>query len=236
MQEAFARSASPLKLEWQSTDDDAVTGYALYYGPAGAAMTNRIDAGLSNAIFLTDLTAGADYAFYVVAYDSDQNESDPSNFLTYTAQAIDALRLTQSESGIVIISFNVSANASCHVEWTDTLTPPNWQFLASATGDSEGFVAIRDPDPAPSGCRFYRAAVDFPETVEDLVGDPPGADPVGDPVVEPPIEDPPTLDPPVTDPPIVDPPVVDPVGDPVVDPPVDDPPVGDPPDVDPGME
>jgi hypothetical protein len=168
VQQSFAVGATSLKLEWQSSDDDTVTGYAVYYGIAGTPMTNRLDVGLSTSVIFSDLTAGTDYSFFVVAYDFDLNESEPSNFLTYTAQAISDLQLTQSTEGAMIISFNVPPNAACHVEYSDTLTPPNWQPLTAATGDSDGLVTVADLFPAPGGCRFYRAAVDLPDVDNDL--------------------------------------------------------------------
>jgi hypothetical protein len=157
--EASAGSALPLKLEWQSSNDNTVTGYALYYGAEGAPMTNRVDVGLATSVVLKNLTASKDYSFYVVAYDSELNESAPSNFLDYTSQAISALQVSQSAAGAMTISFNVAAYADCDVEYTDTLTPPNWQLLTWATGDANGAVIVTDTVPAPGGCRFYRAAV-----------------------------------------------------------------------------
>jgi len=165
-QQSFAGSACPLKLEWQSSGDPTVTGYALYYGAAGDPMTNRVDVGAGTSVVLDDLAAETDYSFYVVAYDSDQNESEPSNFLLYTAHAISALTLDASIPGTMTISFSVAPYADCHVEYTDTLSPPDWQLLALATGDADGTVTIIDEVPAPGGCRFYRAAVDFLDDFE----------------------------------------------------------------------
>ena len=170
VQQSFAAPACSLKLEWQSSDDDTVTGYAVYYGLTGTPLTNRLDVGLSNSVVFSDLTADADYSFFVVAYDSDLNESEPSNFLTYTAEPISALRLAQSPEGAMIISFNVPANAACHVEYTDTLNPPEWQLLTLASGDPDGFVTITDAVPAPNGCRYYRAAIDLPIIDQNFVG------------------------------------------------------------------
>ena len=65
-QESLAFSASPLKLEWQSSDDDTVTGYAVYFGAVGAPMTNRVDVGLSNSAVLNGLSVATEYELYVV--------------------------------------------------------------------------------------------------------------------------------------------------------------------------
>lgn len=154
-----ATPACLLKLEWQSSSDPSVTGYALYYGVAGGPLTNRVDVGMATAAVMNNLTASLNYSFYVVAYDTNRVESDPSNFLLYTTQAISSLRLSQVPGSGMSLSFNVAPGAACHVEYTDTLAPPNWQILNAATGDSNGVVNVVDSAMTPSGSRFYRVAV-----------------------------------------------------------------------------
>lgn len=159
-QKSFAATpACLLTLEWQSSSDPSVTGYALYYGETGGALTNRVDVGAATSFVMTNLTASASYSFYVVAYDSSEVESDPSNFLIYTAQAITALKLSQAQGEGMAVSFNVAPNTACHVEYTDSLSPANWKTLTTATGDSSGAVNVVDGATAPGGTRFYRAVV-----------------------------------------------------------------------------
>ena len=155
---ALAGPASPLTLQWQGSTDPDVAGYALYYGVDGSPITNRMDVGLGTTAIVTDLTVSSTYSFYVVAYDVSQNESDPSNLLLYTTTAISAVQLSQISDGTMAISFSVAPGAPCHVEYTDTLTPPNWMVLTIAVGDSNGFVTINDSVSA-TGSRFYRAVV-----------------------------------------------------------------------------
>jgi len=159
-QKAFAASpACPLKLEWQSSADSSVTGYALYYGALGSPLTNRVDVGLMTSVSVTNLLASTSYSFYVVAYDADLDESGASNFLIYTTRAISRLKLSAAQGGGMAVSFNVAPGAACHVEYTDTLTPTNWKMLTAATGDSDGAVNVVDTAVAPGGMRFYRAVV-----------------------------------------------------------------------------
>jgi hypothetical protein len=147
-------------LEWQSSSDPSVTGYALYYGVNGGPLTNRVDVGLTASVVLSDLTAQTDYSFYMVAYDANQVESDPSNELLFTATAISPLRMGQMVAGRMSVSFDVAPGAACHVEYTDTLFPPSWKLLAYATGDANGLVTIIGPAfPIPGMSRFYRASV-----------------------------------------------------------------------------
>ena len=146
-------------LEWQSSPDPTVTGYALYYGASGGLLTNRMDIGTATSVVMKDLTAPRTYSFYVVAYNASHVESDPSNLFFYTAQALSPVRLSQSEEGVMSIAFSVAPGAACHVEYTDTLMPPDWQVLTTASGDADGAVNVVDTAAAPGGSRFYRAVV-----------------------------------------------------------------------------
>jgi hypothetical protein len=68
------------------------------------------------------------------------------------------VQLAQVANGAMNLAFHVAPGAACHVEYTDTLTPPAWNILTTATGDSNGLVAISDPI-VPGHTRFYRAVV-----------------------------------------------------------------------------
>ena len=155
VQSSFAGSACLLALEWQPSPDAGVAGYALYYGPSNAPLTNRVDVGLQTNAVVKGLIASTQYSFYVVAYDASQFESAPSSPLFYTPPAISSLKLCQSSDGTMKISFHVAPGAACRVEYTDTLTPPNWNLLTTSAGDSNGVVIINDPIAA-GGSRFYR--------------------------------------------------------------------------------
>lgn len=156
--EMQAAPACLLTLQWQGTADPNVAGYALYCRATGSTTTNRLDVGMATSTTLCNLTASSTYYFYVVAYDSAQIESGPSNLLPYTAPSISPMRLSQVANGMMNFSFSVAPGAACHVEYTETLNPPVWKVLTSAIGDSNGLVSISDP-VVPDHNRFYRAAV-----------------------------------------------------------------------------
>lgn len=155
--QVFAGSAFPCALQWQPCPDAGVAGYALYYGVSGFPITNRMDVGSGTAVTVNNLTAPSTYSFYVVAYDANQVESDPSNLLLYNTLAISSLELSQLSDGNVNISFLVAPGAGCHVEYTETLNPPAWTVLTTATADSNGRVTISDPTVGTA--RFYRGVV-----------------------------------------------------------------------------
>ena len=155
--QSFAGSACPLALEWQPSPDSGIAGYTLYYGATDGEITNRMDVGLQTATVVKDLAASVEYTFYVVAYDADHNEGDPSDPLFYTTQAISPVSLSPSSDGMMTISFHAAPGATCSVEFTDTLAPPNWQLLVTVFADSNGDVVVDDPTAEPS--RFYRGVL-----------------------------------------------------------------------------
>jgi hypothetical protein len=98
--------------------------------------TNRLDVGKTNLVTLNNLFTATNYFFYVTAYNSSGTESPPSVVMYYTPQA----------------------GAACYVEFTPTLSPPQWQTLASAKADAYGNVTITDPLSGNQSARFYRTA------------------------------------------------------------------------------
>ena len=156
--QTFAAPACVVTIRWDASPDPDVAGYAVYYGVDGAPLTNRLDVATSTAATVKNLVAASTYSFYVVAYYSDAVESDPSNFLLYTAPAISSIHLNQLSDGTMGISFHVAPGAACHVEYTDNLSSPNWTLLTTSLGDANGLVTFSDPISS-TGSRFYRAVI-----------------------------------------------------------------------------
>src|SRR3989344_7317037 len=84
VEKVYAQIAAPVSLEWDPSPDVSVTGYAVYYGVSNGAPAVRMDVGMSLTVSVTNLVAGSPYYFYVVAYNAQSVESDPSNVLLYT--------------------------------------------------------------------------------------------------------------------------------------------------------
>lgn len=156
--QTFADSAFAVTLQWDASPDPSVVGYAVYYGVDGSPMTNRMDVATATVATIENLVASSTYSIYVVAYYGDTVESDPSSFLLYTAPPISSIHLNQMSDGTMGISFDVAPGAACHVEYTDSLSPPNWTVLTTALGDSNGFVTFNDPISS-TGSRYYRAVI-----------------------------------------------------------------------------
>jgi hypothetical protein len=93
------------------------------------------------------------------AYGSSGIESPPSSVMCYTPQALSALKLTPAANASMNVCFQVATGAVCHIEYTPTFSPAQWQTLGSATADANGKVMLTDSLTGNSPTRFYRAAV-----------------------------------------------------------------------------
>jgi hypothetical protein len=157
--EAAVLYASPCTLAWNYSPDASVAGYALYYGITDSGVTNRQNVGMTNTVTLYNLLASSNYFFYVVAYDAVGTESLPSGVVFYSPRALSALKMTKLAGASMNLQFQAAPGSACHIEYTPTLKPPQWQTLGSATADSNGNIAICDPLPGSQPSRFYRAAL-----------------------------------------------------------------------------
>jgi len=157
--EAAAVNASPCTLAWNQCPASTASGYTLYYGIQGSTTTNRVDVGNTNQVTLKSLSATSNYFFYVVAYNSSGIESPHTSAMTYTPEALSVLKLTKLANGAASLHFLATTGAVCHVEYTSTLNPPQWQTLSGATADANGNITIGDSPPANLTSRFYRAVM-----------------------------------------------------------------------------
>ncbi|HTY86973.1 MAG TPA: fibronectin type III domain-containing protein [Candidatus Acidoferrum sp.] len=152
-------SACPCTLGWDASADPLVTGYALYYGVAGSATTNRVDVGATNQIVLKKLSANTKYFFYLVSYNAGCLESPPSSVMYYTPPVLSRLKFSAQADGTMNLRFQAPTGAVCRVEYAPTLNPAHWQSLGSLLADTNGCVAATDPLTNRPPTRFYRAVV-----------------------------------------------------------------------------
>ena len=151
--------ASPCTVAWDPSPGPSVSGYAFYYGVAGSATTNRLDVGPTNQVTLNNLAAGSEYVFFVAAYNASLVEGAPSAVMCYTPSVISALKPTLQANGAMDLHFHVATGAVCHVEYSPSLSPPDWQTLVQTQADANGNVFVSDPLTNKPSTRFYRAAV-----------------------------------------------------------------------------
>jgi len=157
--EAAVLYASPCTLAWNTCTGSSVVGYALYYGITGSWTTNRLDAGMTNTATIYTLLASSNYFFYVVAYDDTGSESLPSGVVYYSPSALSALKMTKLADAGMNLQFQAAPGSACHVEYTTTLNPPQWQTLSCTTADANGNITICDSPLGNQPVRFYRAVL-----------------------------------------------------------------------------
>ena len=157
--EAAILYAIPCTLQWDPCQNSYTAGYAIYFGLTEPTTTNRVDVGMTNQITLNGLLATSNYFFYVVAYNSVGIESLPSGIIHYAPPALSPLKFTPLPNGTLNLLFQTAPGAACHVEYSPSLDPANWQLLNNTTADTNGNVTIIDPLSGKPPTRFYRAVV-----------------------------------------------------------------------------
>ena len=162
-------TACPVTLAWNQSANNMVAGYAVYFAPANSTAYTRVDTGMSNSVTLSGFATGTTYSFYVVAYDANGQESDPSNQLTYSPPAITPVRC-KKVSGQLAVQFRSAPGALCQIQYKDSMAPNElvlsgkryvetnpWLLLGSTYSDANGNVSIVDPTASQVPCRIYRA-------------------------------------------------------------------------------
>ena len=155
--EAAVLQASPCTQAWDNSTDDAVAGYALYYGIAVSGVTNRLALGLTNRVTLFNLLASSNYFFYAVTYNAAGTESPPSGIIYYSPHTLSALKMTKLAGATVNLQFQAAPGSLCQVEYTLSFTPPQWHTLGTASADANGNVMLSDPLLGNPPSRYYRA-------------------------------------------------------------------------------
>jgi len=148
--------ASPCTLGWKLAQNGSVAGYVLYCGITGST-TNRQILGMTNTVTLFNLLASSNYVFFLTTYDANGVESPPSGVISYKPQMLSSVNLTLPVQGMMNLQFRAAPGTVCRVQYTPTLSPPQWQTLGSATADSNGNITMTDQPPANTPARFYRA-------------------------------------------------------------------------------
>src|SRR4029077_13341335 len=76
--------AGTVSLTWDLGSIPNLAGYRLYSGTTPGTFTQRIEAGNSTTISVSNLKEGQTYFFAVTAYNTSGAESPPSNEVSYT--------------------------------------------------------------------------------------------------------------------------------------------------------
>lgn len=86
--DALCTEIDGVTLSWTRPDDERVTGYNIYYGPAGTNFKAEVDVSINSPETTShtfyNLEHGVEYSFAATSFDADGNESDFSETINYT--------------------------------------------------------------------------------------------------------------------------------------------------------
>ena len=154
--------AAGINLMWDPSPDPAAVGYVVYSGPVGTAQPSRIEVGNVTSALITNLQQGLTYLFYVTAYDSARNESDPSNVINYTVPSSTTppiLALHRVSPSTFTLSFTNLTGYDYLVQTNADLGSTNWGTLSSVSAsNSSGVISL--PQCTSNAPRlFYRVSM-----------------------------------------------------------------------------
>jgi hypothetical protein len=151
---ATSVAGANVTLAWDGNSEPNISGYKVYYGRVSQTYPFVIDAGSNTTQVISNLEDGITYYFAVTAYDAFGQESDFSGEIPYT---IPLQSIRTLADGSLRIRFQGVPARTYRVEYTESLTEPNWKTLGIRAAGSNGSLEIIDQPTAASPARFYRS-------------------------------------------------------------------------------
>jgi len=143
-----------ITLAWDPSAEPDVAGYRVHYGHSSRTYPFVVDAGNATTQVINDLQEGVTYYFAVTAYNVAGSESD---FSGETGYAVPLRSIYALGDGSFRIRFQGVPERTYRVEYTESLTAPNWRTLGMRTAGANGSFEIIDLPIADSPARFYRS-------------------------------------------------------------------------------
>jgi hypothetical protein len=143
-------AAQSVTLAWNPSPSTNVAGYMIYYGADGIHFDSQMDAGTNTTWTVTGLEPGSTNYFEVVAYDTNDDQSPPSNQIEYTVpnalQTVTVLANPANAGGVSgggsfaadsLVTVTATANSGyTFANWTENgtvqSTSPNYSFTLAA--------------------------------------------------------------------------------------------------------
>lgn len=162
----FAASADQsISLEWIASPSPLAAGYAVYYGLASGSYDSRFDAGTNTTATITNLSEGPTYYFAVATYDVNNNESIPSNEVTYSMPSTPpTFSSVELQNGQVVMTWAAIRGRAYQIQFKTSLNQIAWRPLSGlvrATCDS----ATYSDTTGSNRQRFYRLTL-LPELLD----------------------------------------------------------------------
>ena len=130
------------------------SGYKIHYGLNSHSYPVVVDAGNATSQTIGNLQEGVSYYFAVTAYNVDGLESDFSGEINYR---VPLRSIYAVGDGSFRIRFQGVPGRTYSVEYTESLTAPDWRTLSIAAAGANGSFEIVDRSMPGSPARFYRS-------------------------------------------------------------------------------
>jgi hypothetical protein len=147
-------TAAHVSLAWDPNSESNVAGYRVYYGHSSRTYPFVVDAGTDNTGIINNLQEGVTYYFAVTAYNDSGLESDFSGEISYTVPLRSIFALGD---GSFRVRFQGVPERTYRIEYTESLTAPDWRTLGIVTVGANSSFEIIDRPLAGSAARFYRS-------------------------------------------------------------------------------
>jgi len=151
-----ANATQSLALAWNASTASGVTGYHIYYGNNGDDFQYIVDAGTNTSYEITGLQEGQTNTFAVTAYNTQGEESDLSNLITYIIPGIMNVAPKAGARSPAVINFPVAPGHTYQVQASVNLT--TWSTIWQITSTSNAWTQFQDVEGANLKMRFYRLA------------------------------------------------------------------------------
>jgi hypothetical protein len=115
------------------------SGYKVHYGSVNHPYPSFIDAGNASTQVINNLQEGVTYYFAVTAYDVDGQESDFSGEISYT---VPLRGISAVGDGSFRVRFQGVPGLTYRIEYTESLTTPNWRSLGLREAGANGSFEI----------------------------------------------------------------------------------------------
>ena len=132
-----------IKLAWDASPDAETIGYRVWFHLIGTSIEQVADIGLLKYVTINGLIEGAEYEFYVTAYNAAQIDSMPSNRVSVRINPKVYLR----QGAWFIESYGVAGKTNL-VQMTTNLT--DWVNLTNFVGNAGVFRSFPYTGKAPS--------------------------------------------------------------------------------------
>jgi hypothetical protein len=147
-------SGATVTLAWDPNSESDVSGYKVHYGLNSRTYPFVVDTGTATSQTIENLQEGVSYYFAVTAYNVAGLESGFSGEIGFTVpwRSIYAVG-----DGSFRIRFRGVPERTYRIEYTESLTAPDWRTLSTGTAGVNGSFEIVDRPTAGSPARFYRS-------------------------------------------------------------------------------